>query len=372
MPRGLRIIHIINNLLLGGAENLMSTLLPALQERGNHIHLICLNNLVYPPYRQALLDAGIKITVLHNGSVYDPRLIRLLAKTIKQHNPDVVHAHLFPATYWTSLACRLYKLSCVRIMTEHDTSNRRMKNPWLKWPERLVYKGYDGVICISKGVQEALQKHMPFVAAVAIPNGISLEAYTNLKPSPPSKEVLQQLAAFTNKRVLLLSVGRLAIKKNQETLIRMMPFLPEHVCLIICGEGDRRPVLEQLIRDEKVADRVWLAGAQEQIPYFIHQAHIGLLSSTIEGFGLAAVEMMAGGLPVLCSNVAGLNDICPDSFLLLNPHDAKGYAERVSILLKEPERYKKLQALCMATTSQYSLNHMADAYHQYYVKQCGL
>lgn len=372
MPRGLRIVHIINNLMLGGAENLMSTLLPALKERGNQIHLICLNDGVHTPYRDALQAAGIEITVLHNGSVYHPYLIHLLAKAIKKINPDIVHAHLFPTTYWTSIACRIYGISCVRIMTEHDTSNRRMKNPWLKWPERLIYKGYHGVICISKGVQQALREHMPFVNAEAIPNGISLSAYTNPNPIPPDAAVLEKLNAFTQHKKVLLSVGRLAIKKNQETLIRMMRYLPKEVCFILCGDGDRRPILEQLIQEEQVSDRVWLAGAQEQIPYFIRRAHIGLLSSTIEGFGLAAVEMMAGGLPVFCSNVAGLNDICPDEFLLLNPNDAQGYAERVNILLQDPEQYKQLQRLCVDTSLQYSLNHMADAYHQYYLNQCRL
>lgn len=370
MSRNLRIIHIINNLMLGGAENLMSTLLPALQERGNYIHLICLNNIVYAPYQQALQEAGIGITVLHQGSVYDPRLISMLGKALKTLKPDVVHAHLFPSTYWTSLACRLYSLPCVRVMTEHDTSNRRMKNPLLKVPEYIVYKGYHGVICISEAVRQAVKQHMPFVEAVAIPNGVTLSLYTNPNPTPPEPAVLKQLDAFTKERKVLLTVGRLAIKKNQETLIRMMQFLPKDVCLILCGEGDRRPVLVELMQNEQVADRVWLAGSQQAIPYFIRRAHIGLLSSTIEGFGLAAVEMMAGGLPVLCSNVPGLSDVCADAYLLLEPHDAAGYAERVDALLNNTDLYQRMQARCLATVPQYSLSHMADAYHQYYQHQC--
>lgn len=356
--------------MLGGAENLMSTLLPALKERGNYIHLICLNNTVYAPYQEALQEAGIGITVLHQGSVYNPRLISLLVQALKKLKPDVVHAHLFPSTYWTSIACKWYNIPVVRVMTEHDTSNRRMKNWLLKVPEYIVYKGFDGVICISEAVRQAVKKHMPFMYAVAIPNGVTLSLYTNPNPTPPEPTVLKQLDAFTKERKVLLTVGRLAIKKNQETLIRMMRYLPKEVCLILCGEGDRRVVLEQLIQEEQVADRVWLAGSQKAIPYFIRRAHIGLLSSTIEGFGLAAVEMMAGGLPVLCSNVPGLNDVCADTYLLLEPNDAAAYAERVQALLNNSDLYQRMQALCLATVPQYSLSHMADAYHHYYQNQC--
>ena len=372
MPRQIHIVHVINNLSLGGAENLLRNLLPGLQEQGFRIDLICLNPLFHPGIKQSIEMAGIGIHVLHKGSVYNPTIIYSLYRLIRRLNPDIVHTHLFPSTYWGAIAIRWEGRKRCLIMTEHSTSNKRMKQGALKWLERWNYHTYRAVICISRGVQTRLANYVPNVQTVTIPNGIPIAEYTQLNPPPPNEETRSAFRRFYSKEndVLVLSVGRLISSKNHETSIRALKYLPNNVRLLICGEGAHRENLEKLIAAEQLEDRVWLAGKQEAIPYFVQQAQIGILCSLFEGFGLAAVEMMAGGLPVICSKVEGLQEICADPFLLVEPHDEQAIAQKIKSLLENETLYTTLKNACTAKAPQYSMDAMCLGYSNFYNQLC--
>ncbi|MGI9191236.1 MAG: glycosyltransferase [Chitinophagaceae bacterium] len=372
MSARIHIVHIINNLSLGGAENLLRNLLPGLQEKGFQISLICLNGMAHPGIRANIEAAGIPIHVLGQGSVYRPGLILKLYRLLRQLNPDIVHAHLFPSTYWAAMAIRLEGRKRRLIMTEHSTSNKRMKQGALKWIERWNYHTYHTVICISNGVQQRLAQYVPTVNTVMIPNGIPMANYTQANPTPPDAETRQAFHRFfqPEQHFLILSVGRLIPSKNHETAIRAMKHLPQSMRLMICGDGVQKEKLQQLIVAEQVQDRVWLAGKQEAIPYFIQQAQVGLLCSHFEGFGLAAVEMMAGGLPVICSKVEGLQEICADPFLLVAPTDAESIAQKIVALQQDKDLYVRMKTACLEKAPQYSMDAMCSGYAQFYHSLC--
>lgn len=372
MLRSIHIVHIINNLSLGGAENLLRNLLPGLKQQGFHVSLICLNPMAHSAIQLAIEAAGIPIHILHGASVYHPVLIVKLYRLLKKLNPDIVHAHLFPSTYWAAMAVRLEGRKRCLVMTEHSTSNKRMKQGALKWIERWNYHTFHTVICISKGVQARLAQYVPNVNTIMIPNGIPMANYTQTHPPQPDAETLSIFHRFyqPEKHFLVLSVGRLISTKNHETAIRAMKYLPEHVRFMICGDGILKDKLLKLITAEGLSNRVWLAGKQEAIPYFIQQAQVGILCSLFEGFGLAAVEMMAGGLPVVCSQVEGLQEICPDPFLLVDALDEQGIAQKIKTLHDDISLYARLQLACKEKAPQYSMEAMCSGYAQFYKQLC--
>ncbi|TOK95036.1 glycosyltransferase, partial [Vibrio parahaemolyticus] len=83
--------------------------------------------------------------------------------------------------------------------------------------------------------------------------------------------------------------------------------------LHLAGDGDRKASLQRLAQSLNVSPRVHFHGVVSDIPLFLSDMDIYVQSSHVEGFGLAAVEAMAAGLPVLSSNVPGLDEVTGSS-----------------------------------------------------------
>lgn len=255
-------------------------------------------------------------------------------------------------------------------MTEHDTSNRRIRSPYWKWIDRLIYRHYRLIICISDGVKEVIGQYMPSVQAKTIYNGVPLEVYTTPASSCHNATLFQLITQLKDHpaNTLLVSVGRLVEKKNQQAMIRAMAQLPETCYLLLAGEGEKRAELEQLIAELQLTSRVFLLGNQSDIPYLVQHADIGLLSSSIEGFGLAAVEMMAAGLPVVCSAVPGLLEVAGHTSLLADPSEPSTFTRLVVRLMEDKAYYHEMAERCRQKAAQFSIHSMADnylsAYHE--------
>lgn len=369
MNKSLHVVHVINNLCMGGAEKLMSTLLPSLRAEGISCTLICLGPGAEAPYLQALNAAGIPVHTLQQGSnLYQPGLLLALGRKLRSLKPDLVHAHLFPTLYWTALSAGVFRISTPLLLTEHDTSNRRMESPLLKPLQSLIYRRYREVVCISEGVRNALSENLQGLRLRTIYNGIPLQHYSETVKECRDADLLEKVQAIRQRKghKLVLSVGRLVEKKNQECMIRCMALLPAHVHLMIAGEGDRRSSLEQLIAELGLQQRVTLLGNRSDIPWLVQQADAGILTSTIEGFGLAAAEMMAGGLPVACSNIPGLGEVAAHPSLLAEPQDEKAFALILRQLLEDEAYHREMQALGREKTRQFSIEHMAAQYATLY------
>src|SRR5690606_35403463 len=101
----------------------------------------------------------------------------------------------------------------------------------------------------------------------------------------------------TGSSKLLINLGRLHPQKNQELLIKMMPYLPGYH-LAIAGQGELFQDLSKLVKDLNVADRVQLLGEikPNDVPDFLRCGYVFLFSSVFEAFGFAIFEAAYNGL----------------------------------------------------------------------------
>ncbi len=160
---------------------------------------------------------------------------------------------------------------------------------------------------------------------------------------------------------VLLTVGRLATKaahKGQDTVIRALPVIREHVPnvkYLIVGDGDRRAVLEQMAEDAGVKNEVIFAGRQSDdiLPEIYAASDILTMPCRVirqgadvlcEGFGIAFLEANAMGKPVIGGRSGGVPDAVShgQSGLLVDPPDEVQVAEAVIALLKDPSLAARL------------------------------
>lgn len=356
----MRILQVINSLALGGAEVLLRNMILGLTRRGIECDLYLLQST--DSHLQCSLRAqGVKIYAPLRASIYSPRHVRALTAHLRACSYDIVHVHLFHARLWVALAARAGKVTAPLVTTEHSTSNRRRR--YLFRPiDRWIYARYRRVACNSDATTEALIKWFPEVAGKAqtCPNGVDADSFFNL---PAASKF--DLFSLPETCPVLLSVGRMKHPKDHETVIRALSLIRE-AHLVLVGVGPMLKEYQQLAQDLGLAQRVHFLGRRADVPQLMKAADIYVQSSRWEGFGIAALEAMASGLPVVATRVPGLAELVKDAGLLFEPGDQRQLAGHLTTLLSSEELRTRLAEAGRVRAATLSLEKTLDCYETLY------
>lgn len=352
----MRILHVITNLETGGAEKLLVDLLPFLS-RENTVELaLFVGNRT--PFFEKIEAAGIKIHVFADcGSVYNWSNIWKLFKLSRKF--DIVHTHnTAPQLYGALVSMFIKAKFCT---TEHTTTSHH-RTWWFKPVEKWMYGRYSSIICISEAAKQNVLLIAPSCKdrICVVPNGIDTSVYK--KAQPINKE---GLVSKESNRVVLM-VGRYSYQKDQATIIKAMPLLADDMELWLAGYGETHEKLQDLANKLNVAERVHLLGLRTDVPNILKASDVVVQSSHIEGFGLAAVEAMAAGKPVIASNVEGLSSVVEGAGLLFEHENAQQLANAISNVLNDKKQYQSLVEKGYKRASIYTIETMADRYLKEY------
>ena len=345
----MKILHVISSLEIGGAQRLLSDLLPIQKQQGVDVSLLVLKS-EYNDFSKKVLEAGVPIISLNVKSFRNPFLAFKVRSIIKGY--DVVHVHLVHSLYICSLAARGLKAKLV--YTEHSTSNNRRGKVYVRPIEIFIYGRYNKLISISQQTQDALQEWLQSNddRFVVINNGVDTKAFANIH-----KEVIPKS---------LIMVSRFASSKDQETVIRAMKELDDDVTLRFVGDGENLEHCKKVANDIGVDSRVKFLGARSDVADLIAESYIGIQSSNWEGFGLTAVEIMACGKPVVATEVDGLKQVVEGAGLLFPVGDYRKLALHIKKLLNDKSEYSLLSKKCRERAEKYDIKVMASAYVSQY------
>lgn len=360
----MRVLHIINNLGSGGAEKLLEQSLPYMNNKEDiSIEVLLLtdkNNV----FEKKLIDNDIKIRIIPLRNRYSPLNIYYIRKYIVDGKYDIVHAHIFPSLYWTSIVSKLlFKNKPLFILTEHSTHNSRREKLYLRVIEKIIYMSYDKIISISKETQQNLLSWLNlhkkyFYKFKIIENGINVNKFYEAKPYKKSDIYNES----TNKTKFICMVGKFSKTKDQKTLIKSMKYLSEDVHLLLIGEGPLINENKKYTNSFGLENRVHFLGFRNDVEKIIKTSDIIVLSSNWEGFGLAAVEGMAAGKPVIASNVPGLRDIVNGSGMIFKLGDSKELSNIINKLLNNTNNYKEVSRLCFNKSRMFNIERMCQDY----------
>lgn len=345
----MKILHVISSLEIGGAQRLLSDLIPIQKQQGLEVSLL-VNEPVRNEFTDKVEKAGVRIISLDNPRYNSPKNILLIRKIIKDY--DVVHVHLFPSLYWVALAS--VGLGVKLVYTEHSTSNRRRDKNYLRPIERFIYNRYDRIIAISKQTKDALQRWLKASDArfAVINNGVDTKAFADKRRQVVPKS--------------LIMVSRFVASKDQETVIKALGYLDDDVTLRLVGEGANMEHCKIVAQQAGVADRVSFLGSRSDIAELIAESYIGIQSSNWEGFGLTAVELMAAGKPVIVSDVDGLKQVVDGAGETFRRGDERDLAAKISRLLDSRTLYDDVARKCQERAGRYDISVMAEKYGAVY------
>jgi glycosyltransferase involved in cell wall biosynthesis len=299
--RRLRVLSVIGQLNVGGAETYLTRIAPRIREHGIEMEICALNRV------GARLSELEQAAIPVHGTPYGRRVgsntvtllktIDSIRQIVRKGRFDIVHTYLYWSDVLGVTGARL--AGCPRIIV-----GRRAIHSWIH-SRSALFHGLEQftnvlaneVVANSEAVLRDAVAHERFLPRhrKVIYNGIDVSAYT---PSP-----------FNGKGPLrLLTVGALAPRKGQEyaiQAIRLVHAAGVDARLTLVGSGDDENKLRKMATDLGLNDIVTFEGERPDPRPYLAQADVFLLPSRQEGFSNAILEAMAAALPVIATDVGG-------------------------------------------------------------------
>ena len=356
----MKIVQIVNSITAGGAERLVLDLHREYITMGHSSSVIAISGKEQLKPTDDIYSIGC--SSLYSFCVFS-KLVSIF-QSLNFLDADIVHVHLFPALLIVPAALRKAGWKGKLFASEHSTSNRRRNTLWGKLADRFTYKAYNNIICGSNAVKDALDVWQPSTRnkTIVISNGARLELFEQAE-----REVF-------HKPVNILSVGRLTPAKNYHRALEAVSLLTEknrdkvEFVWTIAGGGKLMDELLKHVEDLNLGTKVKLLGTRNNIPELLKKADIFFIPSTWEGFGIAAVEAMASGLPVVASDVPGLKEVLgTEAGIFVNPESIKSMADGLSIFLTDQNKALHTGAKGPKQASQFSLNKCASSHLKLFI-----
>ena len=333
-----RVVHIINQLGWGGAENLVRGMARHLRDRGWRVTVCALGR---PVCDADDLDARC----LDARGPFDlPGYVRL-CRLLGRLRPDLIHLHLLWAELWGLLAAR--HLGVPAVITGHCTYDARADSYLARRSSRALVRAAAATICISRSVAryrvQSCGDSPPRLRVIH--NGIEVDKYC---PDGLREEARARFA-LPRHGVVIGTVARLHPVKGIDTFLGAAALLArrrQEVRFLVAGGGPQEEGLRRLASSLGLHGRVTFTGevAGAEVPKALAAMDVFVAPSLREGLGIAAIEAMAAGLPVAASDCEGLAEVVEDgrSGLLFAPGDARALAGKLDLLLRQPELARRL------------------------------
>lgn len=346
----MRVAHVHRMRAIGGSERHLLALLPALARLGVEPVFVGLDDPAGEPqpFYDALAREGVPAARLPSGGP------AALARAVRRLRPDVLHTHLAHADLYGAAAATLAGTRLVS--TKHND------DPFRVGPYRIVERAAtlraERVIAIT----EALARFT--IERVGLPARKVTVIHYGLD-EPPAAWGENPGLGIPDGVPVVAAVARLVEQKGLDVAVRALATLRRErgdALLVVLGEGSERGALERLAAELGLVGALLLPGRVPDVAAVLRRADVIVHPARWEGFGLALLEAMLCGKPVVASKVSSVPEIVVDgeTGLLVPADDVEALAAALSRVLGDRDLAGRLGAAGLARArSEFSVERMA-------------
>ncbi|MCL2096541.1 MAG: glycosyltransferase family 4 protein [Oscillospiraceae bacterium] len=295
-----------------------------------------------------------------------------LKKIIESEKYDLIHCHTPMGGLLGRLCGRKQRKKGMKILYTAHGFHFYKGAPLINWllyypMEKICSYITDGLVTINHEDYALAKKKMRAKKIYYIP-GIGVDTAKFSKPAK-DRETIRKELGIPKDATILISVGELNKNKNHQIIIRAMSRIKSNqLYYIICGTGSMNGELKALSERLRVDKRVILPGFRKDIADLLNISDIFVFPSMREGLGLAAIEAMSAGLPIITSNIHGINDYSEDGVTgySVNPKDVDGFASAIDSLAKDKDLRKKMGGYNKGAVKKFDLANVMEKMRKIY------
>lgn len=299
--------------------------------------------------------------------------LRQLTRSFKKEKFQMVHVHTPVASILGRIAARKAFVPFV-VYTAHGFHFYKGA-PWYYWLcyytiERVMARYTDVLITINReDYQQA--KRFPVKGRVTyIPGGVGLDV-RYYQGTREAKTTVRRELDIESDVFVVTCVAEFIPRKNQEQLIEAVQMMVERGCRIACllvGEGGTEERLKEKVKRAGIDSHVHFLGSRHDIPNIVADSDVCVLVSRQEGLPRVLMEAMAGGKPVVATDIRGNRDLIRDgeNGFLVPLGDAAATAEALMTLYEQPDLRKQMGQANDERVWQYDISRILNEMERVY------
>lgn len=357
----------------GGSGVLATELGKALAMKGHHVHFIT--------YQQPVRLTGFIPNIFyHEVQVptyplfdyppYETALASMLVDVVRNNNLQLLHVHYaIPHASSAFMAKQILEQSGIHvpvITTLHGTDITLVGRDKMYAPVvAFSINKSDAITAVSTNLRDETYNIFNIEKDIhVIHNFVDVERFKR-KPLDAFKKVIAP-----NGEKILLHASNFRKVKRVEDVVKIFHQVLQQIParLLLVGDGPERGTAEYLSRQLGIYNDISFVGKQEQMEDILPIADLFLLTSEYESFGLAALEAMAAGVPVVSTNAGGLPEIMIDDVtgFMGDVGDVDDLSKKAVAVLQDEKRLQQFKQDAVAHASQFHIDKMVPKYEALY------
>lgn len=361
-----RVLHIIDSLHLGGAQEVVLNLATCGSARFRH-EVATMHG--HGIYWDRLRQAGVKVHSL-SPHKFLPFYFASIPWRLLADRPDILHCHLIPSNI---IAKPLGALLGVPVVINHDHTNdtRRAESRLLLALDRFSNRFASHIVAVSASCREFLitRESIPANDVTLVPNAIDLRRFS---PSTAMRDQARIELGLPASARVVAGVGRLNPQKNFSLFLdiaaQLAPRFPG-LHFLLAGDGPEEKMLREKAAALGIADRVTFSGYVADTRLVYLAADVLLMPSRYEGLPMTLLEAMAMGLPVVASQLDGIAEVIGDGRegFLVPSDNTSLFVELTAALLQDAELSSRIAQNARAKIeASFSVERMTSAVEEIY------
>ena len=293
---------------------------------------------------------------------------RMLKKIIDEGNYDIIHCHTPVGAMIARLAAAGARKRGTRVIYTAHGFHFFKGAPLINWlvyfPAEWLLAGLtDVLITINKEDHSFARKHI-HAKRIEYVAGMGIDTSRFEPGTPEARAEKRRELGYCDEDFLAITVAEMTKNKNHTTVLKAMALIKdapefENIHYLICGRGEQWPALEEEAKQLGIQDHVRFLGYRHDVPELCRCSDLFVFMTLREGLPVALMEAMGCGLPTICQNIRGNNDLIDNGvegdFLANTP---QAVADALLAHYRDPARRYRMGAAAVEKVKHFDKNQI--------------